>query len=171
MGMEKASLLAGYKEDLQNHIAQDNLIDAIRKCDYILEDCIDAKDLHFLRLELWNKNGELSKTKQQIESFYSQSNGLFKYEPLLGYYKGQSLLYEGNEEAAKKIWQETMTADPEIRQIPVALKNLRQSKELKEEGSNLYKNNKTKEAIEKWEKSKLREKIERWENKLIIRKF
>jgi len=95
----------------------------------------------------------LSKTKQQIETFYSQQNGLFKYEPLLGYYKGQALLYEGNEEAAKRIWQETMTADPEIRQIPIALKNLKLSKELKEEGSNLYKNNKTKEAIEKWEKS------------------
>ena len=165
--MDKATLLQGYYEDLKKHCEQDNLADAIRKCDYILEDCIDSEEVQLMRLELWAKNGDLNKAKKQIETFYNEQSGLLRYNPLLGYYKGLALLYEGNEEGSKKIWQSTMVSDPELKQIPIALKNLKLSKELKEQGSNLYKNNKTKEAIEKWEESVALDKYHRKFNSLV----
>jgi len=63
------------------------------------------------------------------------------------------MLYEGNETGAIELWKRTLVSDPELKEIPVAIKNVKKSNQLKEEGSNLYKQKKIQEAISKWEEA------------------
>jgi len=71
--MNNAKNIQSYNEDMIKNIAEDDLKNAIMKCELILEECIVSAEFHLKKIELLNKNGEVSKAKQKIESLLAGS--------------------------------------------------------------------------------------------------
>lgn len=142
-------------------------MDAIRKCEMILKHCEDFCEIQLLNVELHVKKGDLDTAKRLIDSLKANGSNEVKYNPLLNFYKGQAVLYSGNEESALKIFRDVQISDPELKCVSVAMKNIKKSKELNEEGKSFYKQEKVKDAISKWEEAAKLDPFNRKFNSLV----
>lgn len=51
------------------------------------------------------------------------------------------------------MFKSVLVSDPELKCVPIVIKNIKRSHELNDEGKRLYKEEKVKEAIAKWEEA------------------
>lgn len=69
--LNQANMLIRYYEDTNKAIEDCNFVDAIRKCEMILEECPNFNEIELKRIQLWNKNGDLEKSRNRIEYLIS----------------------------------------------------------------------------------------------------
>jgi tetratricopeptide (TPR) repeat protein len=152
--LDKANLLSTYYDDLQINFGEGNFVDGIRKADMILEDCPDFNEVKVKRIEMLNKGGDLEAARKSIEAVCGGGGGYceeLRMRPEFGFLKGQAVLYGGEVGDAVEIWKRVLVANPEYGRIAEAIRAVRNSQKLKEEGTTLFKAGSVREALEKWE--------------------
>jgi tetratricopeptide (TPR) repeat protein len=137
-------------------LGEGNFVDGIRKAEMILEDCPDFNDVRIKRIEMLNKGGDLEAARKSIEAVCCGGGGNgyceeLRMSPEFGFLKGQAVLYGGELDSAVEIWKKVLIAYPEYGKIAEAIRAVRNSQKLKEEGTALFKAGSVREALEKWE--------------------
>lgn len=67
-------------------------------------------------------------------------------------WRGRVMVYSGNVNTGKQMIQNALQRQPDLTEAAIAIKNIRQSEQLKEEASNLFKANKLDDAIKMFDK-------------------
>ena len=116
----------------------------------ILEGCPEYTQMELKRLGLWNKNGDSQKTVDKCKEL---ENTPIHSGSKLQFYLGQAYYYIGKTEAGKKVWRNILSMDPDCALAAKAIKSVKKSDEIKEEGNQLFKEKKFDEALVKYEES------------------
>jgi tetratricopeptide (TPR) repeat protein len=70
--------------------------------------------------------------------------------PVIIAWRGRLLCYNGDEVEGKKVLQQALNLDPDNIMIKNSIKNIKKSSDLKDEATNLFKENKLEQAIQKF---------------------
>ena len=147
--IEGAELAKAYETEQKQVIKDGDIEAAIRKTEIILDDhCPEYTDLKLSLMEFWNQIGEMEKTINKVKEL--ENTAIAKNTKLL-YLHGQALYYSGKTDAGKTLWRRVLAQDPDMKLSQDAIRNGKRMEDMKEEATQLFKEGKLDETLEKYD--------------------
>ena len=135
---------------IANAYEQGNYDKAVTNLTQLLEDCSMSINHICKKMEALM----LSYQYEEANTYSAQimkSGDYLRNNPQILCWRGKVLTYTGNEALGKKHFQQALNFDPDLKECQIVMKRSIKSAKMKEEAAAIFKEQKFKEAIEKFE--------------------
>jgi len=144
--LQEAKIQLSYRDDYDAAYAKKDWDTCIRKLDCLLEKCSHYRELIVKKIEILCYLGKVQEAIDMVKKYQPEYSSFSDFK----WASGLAYVYKGQTDFGLNIWKEGNQADQDYVRFRESVKKWKTCNQLKEEGTELFKQNKYDQALQKY---------------------